>query len=43
VSASEYKPTGRGGKGHEVLKRGTFVRAIPQPPIAPPPFESTKP
>jgi DNA gyrase subunit A len=40
VSASDYKPTGRGGKGHEVLKRGTFVRAVPQPPEAPAPLEA---
>jgi DNA gyrase subunit A len=40
VSASEYKPTGRGGKGHEVLKRGSLVRAIPQPPEAPAPLEA---
>jgi DNA gyrase subunit A len=35
VSSAEYKPTGRGGKGHEVMKRGTLVRAIPTPPEAP--------
>jgi DNA gyrase subunit A len=40
VSASEYKPTGRGGKGHEVLKRGTLVRAIPTPPEPPAPLEA---
>ncbi len=40
VSAAEYKPTGRGGKGHEVLKRGTLVRAIPTPPEAPAPLEA---
>jgi len=40
VSAAEYKPTGRGGKGHEVLKRGQLVRAIPTPPEAPAPLEA---
>jgi DNA gyrase subunit A len=40
VTASDYKPTGRGGKGHELLKRGTFVRAVPQPPEAPAPLEA---
>jgi DNA gyrase subunit A len=40
VSPGDYKPTGRGGKGHEILKRGTFVRAIPQPPAVPAPFEA---
>jgi len=39
VTAADYRPTGRGGKGHELLKRGTFVRAVPQPPEAPPPLE----
>ncbi len=39
VSAAEYKPTGRGGKGHEVMKRGSLVRAVPTPPVAPPPLE----
>ncbi len=42
ISASEYKPTGRGGKGHEVLKRGQLVRAVPPTPEAPPPFDSSK-
>jgi DNA gyrase subunit A len=42
VSPGDYKPTGRGGKGHEILKRGTFVRAIPQPPTVPAPFEPAK-
>jgi DNA gyrase subunit A len=40
VSAAEYKATGRGGKGHEVLKRGNLVRAIPTPPEVPAPLES---
>ncbi len=39
VSAADYKPTGRGGKGHEVLKRGNLVRAIPTPPEVPAPLE----
>jgi DNA gyrase subunit A len=39
VSAADYKPTGRGGKGHEVLKRGALVRAIPTPPEVPAPLE----
>jgi DNA gyrase subunit A len=39
VSAAEYKPTGRGGRGHEVLKRGNLVRAIPTPPEVPAPLE----
>jgi DNA gyrase subunit A len=39
VNTAKYKPTGRGGKGHEVMKRGSLVRAIPTPPEAPPPLE----
>jgi DNA gyrase subunit A len=39
VSTAKYKPSGRGGKGHEIMKRGTLVRAIPSPPEAPPPLE----
>jgi DNA gyrase subunit A len=38
VNTAKYKPTGRGGKGHEVMKRGSLVRAIPTPPEAPPPL-----
>ncbi len=39
VNTAKYKPTGRGGKGHEVMKRGSLLRAIPTPPEAPPPLE----
>jgi DNA gyrase subunit A len=39
VSTADYKPTGRGGKGHEVIKRGTLVRALPSVPEAPPPLQ----
>ena len=39
VNTAKYKPTGRGGKGHEVMKRGSLVRAIPTLPEAPPPLE----
>jgi DNA gyrase subunit A len=39
VNTAKYKPTGRGGKGHEVMKRGSLVRAIPTVPEAPQPLE----
>src|SRR5882724_9363214 len=39
VNTAKYKPTGRGGNGHEVMKRGSLLRAIPTPPEAPPPLE----
>ena len=42
TSSHEYRITGRGGKGHEVMKRGQLVRAIPAAPEAPPPFDSSK-
>lgn len=36
VSTGKYKVTARGGKGHEVIKRGSFLRALPDevPPPA---------
>jgi len=39
VNTAKYKPTSRGGKGHEIMKRGSLLRAIPVPPEAPPPLE----
>ena len=39
VNTAKYKPTGRGGKGHEIIKRGSLVRAIPSLPEIPPGFE----
>ncbi len=32
VRASKYKVSGRGGKGHEVMKRGNLVELVRQPP-----------
>jgi len=39
VSAGTYEKTGRGGRGREIIKRGTLVRVVQGPPPAPPPFE----
>jgi DNA gyrase subunit A len=39
VSTGSYKKTGRGGRGHEIIKRGTLARVVLEPPPAPPPFE----
>jgi len=39
INTAKYKPSGRGGKGHEVMKRGTLVRAVPALPEPPPPLE----
>jgi DNA gyrase subunit A len=36
VSTTKYGVTGRGGKGRELLQRGTFVRIAPRPLEAPP-------
>ncbi len=30
INTAKYQPTGRGGKGHEVIKRGTFVEVVPE-------------
>ncbi|MCC7203661.1 MAG: DNA topoisomerase IV subunit A, partial [Phycisphaeraceae bacterium] len=30
VSTAKYKVTGRGGKGHELLKRGSLLRVVPE-------------
>jgi DNA gyrase subunit A len=39
VNTAKYKATGRGGKGHEIIKRGSLVRAVPSLPDVPPPLE----
>ena len=36
ISPSKYEVSSRGGKGREVVKRGTLVRSVPQPPPPPP-------
>ena len=38
INTARYKKTGRGGKGHEVISRGTFTDVILEPPPAPPPL-----
>jgi DNA gyrase subunit A len=35
ISTAKYAPTGRGGKGRELLQRGQFVRVLPPEPIIP--------
>ena len=39
VTTATYEKTGRGGRGREIIKRGTLVRVMPEAPTAPPPFE----
>ena len=41
ISTGKYELSGRGGKGREVIKRGSFVRSIPELPPAPPPLEGS--
>ena len=42
VTTGSYEKSGRGGRGREIIKRGTLVKVIPQPPPAPAPLEETK-
>ncbi|MFN8057616.1 MAG: DNA topoisomerase IV subunit A [Vicinamibacterales bacterium] len=39
ISTAKYEPTGRGGRGRELLQRGQFARVVPPPVEAPPPLE----
>ncbi len=39
IAPSKAERSARGGKGREVMKRGTLVRRIIETPPAPPPFE----
>jgi DNA gyrase subunit A len=39
VSPDKYEVGARGGKGREIMKRGTLVRALPPELAAPPPLE----
>ena len=35
ISTAKYEVTGRGGKGRELLQRGSFTRIVPVPPDVP--------
>ena len=39
ISSGSYEKTGRGGRGREIIKRGTLVRVLLETPPAPPPLE----
>ena len=43
ITTSRYEKTGRGGKGREVISRGTLTEVIYETPPAPEPFEGTAP
>jgi DNA gyrase subunit A len=39
INSAKYELTQRGGKGREVIKRGSFTHVVLEPPPAPVPFE----
>jgi DNA gyrase subunit A len=42
ISPSRYEKTGRGGKGREVISRGTLTEIVIEPPPPPPTFEANE-
>ena len=42
ITIGSYEKTGRGGRGREIMKRGTLVKVVPQTPPAPAPLEEGK-
>jgi hypothetical protein len=36
IGPASYELTSRGGRGREIIKRGSLVRAVSEPPGAPP-------
>jgi len=42
INTAKYQLSERGGKGREVIKRGSFVQVVNEPPPAPPPFEGAE-
>ncbi|MEX2215713.1 MAG: DNA topoisomerase (ATP-hydrolyzing) [Phycisphaeraceae bacterium] len=43
INTAKYEVSGRGGKGREIIKRGQFLRVVPQPPSVPALIESDDP
>ncbi|HEV8248136.1 MAG TPA: DNA gyrase subunit A, partial [Polyangiaceae bacterium] len=41
INTGKYEPSGRGGRGREIIKRGSLTKVVREPPPAPPPFESS--
>jgi DNA gyrase subunit A len=39
INTARYEKTGRGGKGREVISRGTLTEVVFEAPVAPAPFE----
>ena len=42
INTARFEKTTRGGKGREVVSRGTLTEVILEPPPAPPPFEEQR-
>ena len=40
ISTGKYEVTSRGGRGRELLQRGSFTRIVPRPPDPPPTLEA---
>jgi DNA gyrase subunit A len=43
INTARYEKTGRGGKGREVISRGTLTEVVFAPPLPPPAFDGTPP
>jgi hypothetical protein len=43
IGTSRYEKTGRGGKGREVISRGTLTEVVQEPPPAPAPLDGAGP
>jgi DNA gyrase subunit A len=43
INTGRYEKTGRGGKGREVISRGSFTEVVVETAEAPPPFETEHP
>jgi DNA gyrase subunit A len=41
ISPSRYELSSRGGKGREIMKRGSLIEMVLEPPPAPAPFEGS--
>ncbi len=42
VGTASYEKTSRGGRGREIIKRGSLVGVVAEPPSAPPPLEEAR-
>jgi hypothetical protein len=42
ITSGSYEKTGRGGRGREIMKRGSLVKVVRETPPAPAPLEEEK-